>query len=142
MLGQVFQYIGLTDAVAEFMLGLPLGKYSMYAIVCILYIILGCFFDSFSMLVLTLPFVTPIMKNMGFDLVWFGIAYVVLAEIGLVTPPFGLGLFVLKGVVPKYEITYIFAGTIPFLVPVCILLVLLVLFPDLVLWLPNLLYSK
>jgi tripartite ATP-independent transporter DctM subunit len=142
MLGQVFQYIGLTDAVAEFMLGLPLGKYSMYAIVCILYIILGCFFDSFSMLVLTLPFVTPIMKNMGFDLVWFGIAYVVLAEIGLVTPPFGLGLFVLKGVVPKYEITYIFAGTIPFLVPVCILLVLLVLFPELVLWLPNLLYSR
>lgn len=142
MLGQVFQYIGLTDAVAQFMLGLPLGKYSIYAIICIMYIILGCFFDSFSMLILTLPFVTPIMKNLGFDLVWFGIAYVVLAEIGLVTPPFGLGLFVLKGVVPKYEITYIFAGTIPFLVPVCILLVLLVLFPELVLWLPNLLYSR
>jgi TRAP-type C4-dicarboxylate transport system permease large subunit len=65
-----------------------------------------------------------------------------LAEIGFVTPPFGLGLFVLKGVVPKYEITYIFAGTIPFLIPVCILLILLVLFPELVLWLPNLLYSK
>ena len=97
MLGQVFQYIGLTDAVAEFMLGLPLGKYSMYAIVCILYIILGCFFDSFSMLVLTLPFVTPIMKNMGFDLVWFGIAYVVLAEIGLVTPPFVSAFLSLKG---------------------------------------------
>jgi tripartite ATP-independent transporter DctM subunit len=142
MLGQVFQYIGLTDAVAQFMLGLPLGKYSIYAIICIMYIILGCFFDSFSMLILTIPFVTPIMKNLGFDLVWFGIAYVVLAEIGLVTPPFGLGLFVLKGVVPKYEITYIFAGTIPFLVPVCILLVLLVLFPELVLWLPNLLYSR
>jgi tripartite ATP-independent transporter DctM subunit len=142
MLGQVFQYIGLTEAVAEFMLGLPLGKYSIYAIICIMYIILGCFFDSFSMLVLTLPFVAPIMKNLGFDFVWFGIAYVVLAEIGLVTPPFGLNLFVLKGVVPKYEITYIFAGTVPFLIPTAILLVLLVLFPELVLWLPNLLYSK
>jgi C4-dicarboxylate transporter DctM subunit len=142
MLGQVFQYIGLTEAVAEFMLGLPLGKYSIYAIICIMYIILGCFFDSFSMLVLTLPFVAPIMKNLGFDFVWFGIAYVVLAEIGLVTPPFGLNLFVLKGVVPKYEITYIFAGTVPFLIPTAILLVLLVLFPELVLWLPNLLYSR
>jgi tripartite ATP-independent transporter DctM subunit len=142
MLGQVFQYIGLTEAVAEFMLGLPLGKYSIYAIICIMYIILGCFFDSFSMLVLTMPFVAPIMKNLGFDFIWFGIAYVVLAEIGLVTPPFGLNLFVLKGVVPKYEITYIFAGTVPFLIPTAILLVLLVLFPDLVLWLPNLLYSK
>jgi TRAP-type C4-dicarboxylate transport system permease large subunit len=67
---------------------------------------------------------------------------VVLAEIGLVTPPFGLNLFVLKGVVPQYEITYIFAGTVPFLIPTCILLVLMVLFPDLVLWLPNLIYAK
>jgi tripartite ATP-independent transporter DctM subunit len=142
MLGQVFQYTGLTEVVAEFMIGLSLGKYSIYLIVCILYIILGCFFDSFSMLVLTLPFITPILKNMGFDLVWFGVAYVVLAEIGLVTPPFGLGLFVLKGVVPKYEITYIFAGTLPFLIPVCILLTLLVIFPELVLWLPNFLYAR
>ena len=142
MLGQVFQYIGLTEAVAQFMLNLPLGKYSIYAIICIMYIILGCFFDSLSMLVLTMPFVTPIMKNLGFDFIWFGIAYVVLSEIGLVTPPFGLNLFVLKSVVPKYEITYIFAGTIPFLIPTGILLVLLVLFPELALWLPNLLYSR
>ena len=142
MLGQVFQYTGITESVAQFMLGLQLGPYAIYLIICIMYIILGCFFDSFSMLVLTLPFVTPIMKNMGFDLVWFGVAYVVLAEIGLVTPPFGLGLFVLKGVVPKYEITYIFAGTLPFMIPVCLLLVMLVIWPELVLWLPNLLYSR
>jgi len=142
MLGQVFQYIGLTEAFSAFMMGLPLGKYSIFAIICIMYIILGCFFDALSMLVLTLPFVAPIMKNLGFDFIWFGVAYVVLAEIGLVTPPFGLNLFVLKGFVPKYEITYIFMGTIPFLIPTCILLVLLVLFPELVLWLPTLLYSK
>jgi TRAP-type C4-dicarboxylate transport system permease large subunit len=94
------------------------------------------------MLVLTIPFVAPIIKNLGFDYIWFGVLYVVLAEIGLVTPPFGLNLFVLKGVVPEYEITTIFAGTIPFLIPTCILIVLLILFPDLVLWLPNLLYSR
>jgi len=142
MLGQVFQYIGLTEATATFMLGLDLGKYSMLALICILYLILGCFFDSVSMLVLTIPFVAPIIKNLGFDYIWFGVLYVVLAEIGLVTPPFGLNLFVLKGVVPEYEITTIFAGTIPFLIPTCILIVLLILFPDLVLWLPNLLYSR
>jgi tripartite ATP-independent transporter DctM subunit len=142
MLGQVFQYIGLTEATSAFMLNLDLGKYSILAIICIMYLILGCFFDSLSMLVLTLPFVAPIIKNLGFDYIWFGVLYVVLAEIGLVTPPFGLNLFVLKGVVPKYEITYIFAGTVPFLIPTCILLVLMIIFPDLVLWLPNLLYSK
>ncbi len=142
MLGQVFQYIGLTEATASFMLGLDLGKYTMLALICILYLILGCFFDSLSMLVLTIPFVAPIIKNLGFDFIWFGVLYVVLAEIGLVTPPFGLNLFVLKGVVPKYEITTIFAGTIPFLIPTCLLIVLMILFPDLVLWLPNLLYSR
>jgi TRAP-type C4-dicarboxylate transport system permease large subunit len=142
MLGQVFQYIGLTEATASFMTGLDVGKYTMLALVCVLYLVLGCFFDSLSMLVLTIPFVAPIIKSLGFDFIWFGVLYVVLAEIGLVTPPFGLNLFVLKGVVPKYEITYIFAGTVPFLVPTCILIVLMILFPDLVLWLPNLLYSR
>jgi tripartite ATP-independent transporter DctM subunit len=142
MLGQVFQYIGLTEATAAFMLGLDLGKYTMLTLICILYLILGCFFDSLSMLVLTIPFVAPIIKNLGFDFIWFGVLYVVLAEIGLVTPPFGLNLFVLKGVVPKYEITTIFAGTVPFLIPTCILIVLMIFFPDLVLWLPNLLYSR
>jgi TRAP-type C4-dicarboxylate transport system permease large subunit len=94
------------------------------------------------MLVLTLPFVAPIVKSLGFDFIWFGVLYVVLSEIGLVTPPFGLNLFVLKGVVPKYEITFIFEGTVPFLISTCILLVLMILFPNLVLWLPNLIYAK
>jgi TRAP-type C4-dicarboxylate transport system permease large subunit len=140
MLGQVFQYIGLTEATSAFMMSLPLGKYSILAIICIMYLILGCFFDSLSMLVLTLPFVAPIIKNLGFDFIWFGILYVVLAEIGLVTPPFGLNLFVLKGVVPKYEITTIFMGTLPFLIPTVILIILLILFPGLALWFPSVLY--
>jgi tripartite ATP-independent transporter DctM subunit len=142
MLGQVFQYIGLTETTAALMSHLDLNPYTVLAIICIMYIILGCFFDSLSMLVLTLPFVAPIIKNLGFDFIWFGVLYIVLAEIGLVTPPFGLNLFVLKGVVPKYEITYIFAGTAPFLIPTFILIVLMILFPNLVLWLPNLIYAK
>jgi len=140
MLGQVFQYIGLTEAFSAFMIGLPLGKYGIFAIICVMYIILGCFFDAISMLVLTLPFVAPIIQSLGFHFVWFGVVYVVLAEIGLVTPPFGLNLFVLKGVVPKYEITTIFYGALPFLIPTAILVVLLVVFPELVLWFPSVLY--
>ncbi len=73
-------------------------------------------------------------------MIWFGVTYVVLAEIGLVTPPYGLNLFVLKGMVPKYEITTIFWGTLPFLIPTLILVVLLVMFPELVLWFPSFLY--
>ncbi len=140
MLGQVFQYIGLTEAFSAFMLGLPFGKYGIFAVICVMYIVLGCFFDSISMLVLTLPFIAPIIQSLGFHFVWFGVVYVVLAEIGLVTPPFGLNLFVLKGVVPKYEITTIFWGALPFLIPTVILIVLLVAFPQLVLWFPSVLY--
>jgi tripartite ATP-independent transporter DctM subunit len=140
MLGQVFQYIGLTEAFSDFMMTLPLSKYSLFAVICVMYLFLGCFFDALSMLVLTLPFVAPIIKNLGFDVIWFGVTYVVLAEIGLVTPPYGLNLFVLKGVVPKYEITTIFLGTLPFLIPTLILVVLLVMFPELVLWFPRILY--
>ncbi len=142
MLGQVFQYIGLTEATAALMTNLDLNRYTVLMIICVLYIALGCFFDSLSMLVLTLPFVAPIIKSLGFDFIWFGVLYVVLTEIGLVTPPFGLNLFVLKGVVPKYEITFIFAGTTPFLIPTFLLIVLMILFPDLVLWFPNWIYAR
>jgi len=105
-----------------------------------MYLILGCFFDALSMLVLTLPFVAPIINDLGFDKIWFGVLYVVLAEIGLVTPPYGLNLFVLNGVVPEYEITTIFMGTLPFLLPAIILIALLAFFPQLVLWLPSVIY--
>jgi tripartite ATP-independent transporter DctM subunit len=140
MLGQVFQYIGLTEAFSEFMFNLPLGKHALLAVICIMYIVLGCFFDALSMLVLTLPFVAPIINDLGFDKIWFGVLYVVLAEIGLVTPPYGLNLFVLNGVVPGYEITTIFMGTLPLLIPTILLVLLVVFFPDIVLWLPGLLY--
>ena len=98
------------------------------------------FFDSFSMMVLTLPFVTPLIIELGFSLIWFGVVFVILAEIGLVTPPFGLNLFVLHGVVPKHDIMTIVIGILPFLFPMLLMVVLLTAFPQLVLWLPNILY--
>ena len=140
MLGQLFQFIGLTEVFADFMLGLPFGRYGILLIICIMYLLLGCFFDALSMLVLTLPFITPIINDLGFDKIWFGVLYVVLAEIGLVTPPYGLNLFVLNGVVPQYEITTIFRGTLPFLIPTLILVIIVALFPEVVLWLPRVLY--
>jgi tripartite ATP-independent transporter DctM subunit len=140
MLGQVFQFIGLTEAFSGFMMGLPFSKYTILLAICVMYIILGCFFDALSMLVLTLPFVAPIINDLGFDKIWFGVLYVVLAEIGLVTPPYGLNLFVLNGVVPEYEITTIFMGTLPFLIPAIVLIVMLSFFPQLVLWLPGVIY--
>lgn len=140
ILGQVFQYIGLIAAVEEFMFQLPFGKYGIMAVLCVMYLILGMFFESFCMMVLTLPFVTPIVTELGFNLIWFGILFVVLTEIGLVTPPFGLNLFVLRSVVPQYDMMVIARGALPFLVPTLLMVALLIAFPQLALWLPRVLY--
>ena len=140
LLAFVFQASGLTETFSSFILNLPFGKYGTVFIICIMYLILGMFFDSLSMMLLTLPFVMPAMTNLGFDPIWWGVVYVILAEIGLVTPPFGLNLFTIHGVLPKYSILQIAAGTLPFLIPMILIIILLVIYPGIALWLPKLLY--
>ncbi len=140
VLGQVFQYLGITDAAAVFFLSLPGGKYGILAFIYIMYLILGCFFDSFTMMVLTLPFISPVISNLGFSSIWFGVVFVVLAEIGMLTPPFGLNLFVLHGVVPQHDIMRIVRSALPFFIPFILLILLLTFLPELILWLPGILY--
>lgn len=137
VLGQVFQYLGLTERFSSFMMNLPVGKYGVLIIIYIMYLVLGCLFDSISMLVLTLPFVGPLMVNLGFDLVWFGIIYVLLAEIGFITPPFGLNLFVLNSVLPEVSIIDIVKGCLPLLISFLVAIVIFTVFPQVVLWLPG-----
>lgn len=140
LLSFIFQSMGLTDIFAGMMLDLPLGKYGILFVICIMYLVLGMFFDSLSMMVLTLPFVMPIIKTLGFDPVWWGVTYVILAEIGLVTPPFGLNLFTINSVLPQYSIMEIAIGTLPFLIPMLLVIVILIFFPALALWLPGVMY--
>jgi TRAP-type C4-dicarboxylate transport system permease large subunit len=140
VLSIVFQYIGVTESFGAFMLGLPFGKFGIWAVICVMYLILGMFFDAFAMLFLTLPFITPLVASLGFDPIWFGVVYVVLVEIGLVTPPFGLNLFTLHSVVPHHGIMTIAIGALPYLIPALLTIVLLTAFPQLVLWLPSVLY--
>ena len=140
VLAKVFQYIGLTGWLAESIGGLEIGKYGLFALICVMYLILGMFLPSIAMLLLTMPFMTPIILGMGFDLIWFGVLYVVLAEIGLISPPFGLNLFVLHGVIPQYDIMDIVRGVIPFIIPLLLMLIILTVFPQLVMWFPNFLY--
>jgi len=140
VLGILFAQIGLTSTFAAFMGGLPFGKYGIWAILCVMYLFLGMFFDTISMLLLTLPFVSPLIADLGFNPIWFGVTYVVLGEIGIVTPPFGLNLFVLHSIVPKHDIITIALGALPFIFPALLMVVILTAFPDLVLWLPRLIY--
>jgi len=140
MLGHVFKFTGLTGAFSEWVMGLGWGTYGVLALIYIMYIVMGMFVDAISMMVLTIPFIVPVISLLGLDLIWWGVTYVVLAEVGLVTPPFGLNLFALRGTVPKYSIETIAVGVLPFLIPTLVTVVLLTAFPKLVLWLPQILY--
>ena len=140
VLGQIFQYTGIVDDFSELLLSIPGGKYATLAAIYVLYILLGDFFDSLSMMVLTLPFISPVIADLGYSPIWFGVVYVVVAEIGLLTPPLGLNLFVLHSVVPEHSVLTIMRSTLPFMIPLGLLIVILTIFPEIVLWLPNLLY--
>ncbi len=139
VMSQVFQYVGLTAYIGEFFLGLPFGRYGILAVLYVMYLVLGCFVASTTMLILTAPFIGSILGGLSFSLLWFAIVFVIVAEIGMVTPPYGMNLFVLKVVVPEQGIMTIAIGCLPFILAGLLVVVILVAFPQLALWLPGIL---
>jgi tripartite ATP-independent transporter DctM subunit len=115
-------------------LGLP-GTAVLAAMV-ILYLVLGCFLESVSMILITVPVVLPLVTSLGYSGVWFGIFVTVLAEAGLITPPVGLNVFVIRSQIPELPLGTIFRGAMNFLAADAVLLVLLIAFPPIALWLP------
>ncbi|MFC1971566.1 TRAP transporter large permease [Chloroflexota bacterium] len=137
MLSQALFYYNVAPELARFVDRLGLTPTEILLAVTVLYLIMGMFFDAIPMKLLTLPFVYPILVAAGFDLVWFGIYLVVLIEIGLLTPPVGLNLYILGGVT-KEPLGLIIKGAAPFLIPMFVMLIMLVFFPQLAMWLPSL----
>ncbi len=128
---------GLPEALQDLVTGAGLAPMAVMAMILLIYVALGCVFESLSMLLLTVPIFFPLVIGLGFDPVWFGIVVVVVTEISLITPPVGLNVFVLKGVVGNVSTATIFRGVTPFWVVDILRLALLVLVPSLVLFLPN-----
>jgi tripartite ATP-independent transporter DctM subunit len=114
-----------------------LGPYSTLLLILVGYIILGMFFDGLAMLVVTLPVVYPIVTGLGFDPIWFGVIAVIVIEMGLITPPVGINVFVVKGVAANVPMSTIFRGVLPFWFAMAICLGLLVMFPEIALYLPG-----
>jgi C4-dicarboxylate transporter DctM subunit len=128
---------GLPEALKAAVTSLGVQPMIVMLLILGIYIILGCVFESLSMLLLTVPIFFPLVKSLGFDPVWFGIIVVVVTEISLITPPVGLNVFVLKGVVGDVSTGTIFRGVTPFWVVDILRLALLLFVPALVLFLPN-----
>ena len=128
---------GLPEALLDLVTGNDLSPWMVMAIIIAIYIALGCVFESLSMLLLTVPIFFPLVTSLGFDPVWFGIIVVVVTEISLITPPVGLNVFVLKGVVGDVSTGTIFRGVTPFWIMDILRLALLLAIPALALYLPS-----
>jgi C4-dicarboxylate transporter, DctM subunit len=136
----IFSYavetIGISQAFSRWLLHLDLNPYAFLAAVVVMYVILGCLIDSVGMIVLTVPLLTPALSGMGFDLIWFGVLLVVLVELGQITPPFGINLFIIDGISGR-GVAEVVRGVLPFHAIVLLLVVLIILFPSLATWLPS-----
>jgi C4-dicarboxylate transporter DctM subunit len=108
----------------------------IFAFLCAMYLMLGCFMDAISLMLLTLPVVYPVMMALGYDPVWFGVVLVILLEIGLITPPVGMNLFVIQGLA-KSPLGTVAIGALPYVVMMLLAVLLIALYPGLALWLPS-----
>lgn len=116
---------------------LPIGEVGVLLIIIAVYIFLGMFLESIAMLVLTIPVVIPIAIGMNWDLIWFGVIVVVVLEMGMISPPVGINVFVVKSIAPDVPMSTIFRGIWPFWLAMALMLVLLILFPQIALFLPE-----
>jgi tripartite ATP-independent transporter DctM subunit len=123
--------------VTEFLTSLGLGSYGVLAVIMVMYLVLGCLMDAMAMIILTVPIIFPVVTQLGFDPIWFGVIIVMTVELGLIHPPVGMNVFVIKSVVKDVSFATIFKGVIPFVLTDLVRLVILIAFPILALWLPS-----
>ena len=127
---------GVGDNITAWVVNLKLGKIEFYFAMFILYTILGCLVESVGMIVFTVPLLLPILPQFGIDPIWFGVMLVVFIEIGQISPPIGINLYVVQAIW-NGKLSDVVMGTIPFHILMIVLLVLLVISPEIALWLPS-----
>lgn len=125
-------------ALAGIVTDLQVNRYFILMLILFVYIILGCIMESLAMVTLTVPIFFPIIMEMGFDPIWFGVILVIMVELALITPPVGLNVFIIKGIAKDVPLQTIYWGILPFLIANIILIILLIIFPQIALFLPNL----
>jgi len=137
ILSTALTYSGASRTISEWVLGLGLSKWEFFAVLVVLYLILGCFIDGISMIYMTLPVLLPLIKAFGFDLIWFGIVLTVLIEMGQITPPVGLNLFTIHAISGGASFSEVVKGSAPYVLLMLMFIVLLAVVPDIALWLPT-----
>jgi TRAP-type C4-dicarboxylate transport system permease large subunit len=123
--------------VTEFITGLGLSPTGALVVIMLMYLVLGCLMDAMAMVILTVPIIFPAVTALGFDPVWFGVIIVMTVELGLIHPPVGMNVFVIKTVVEDVTFGEIFKGVLPFVATDILRLAVLIAFPAIALWLPG-----
>jgi tripartite ATP-independent transporter DctM subunit len=134
-------FVGLPRILAEWIGGMQLSPFMLIASLACFYIILGCFMDGISSIVLTMAVIEPIVREAGFDMIWFGVFVVMLGEMALITPPIGFNLFLLQGMTGK-DLGFIAKSTAPMFIMMILALILISLFPEIALWLPRTMVAR
>jgi len=126
-----------TQALGELILKLPVGKWGIIILINILLLMLGCFIPPAAVILMVAPLLIPVIKGLGFDPIWFAVIMTVNLEIGLVTPPVGLNLYIVKNIAPDVPLSHVLLGVFPFLIIEGIVIACVSIWPGLALWLPN-----
>jgi tripartite ATP-independent transporter DctM subunit len=135
---QILAYVGATQAMAHFVLSLPVHPLVVMGIMQVVLLILGCFMDSAAIILLTMPIFVPAIISLGFDPVWFGAIAVLNIEVGLITPPFGVALYTMKAVAPpKYTMGDVISSVVPFIALQVLAIGICMMIPSIVMWLPG-----
>lgn len=131
----------LPSKLAGFITEMNVPPYAVIAIILVVFLALGCIMDSMAMVLLTIPIFFPIITALGFDPVWFGVLMVMIMEQGLMTPPVGMNVYIIAGVAKDIPMMNIFKGVTPFVIALFVAAIIVIIFPQTALWLPNLLYG-
>ena len=133
----VLSAIGLSREITNLITALKLSPLETMIAIVIFYLVLGCFMETMAMMITTVPIIVPIIIAMGYDPVWFGIIIIILVEIAMITPPVGVNLYIVQGIRREGSLNQVIIGALPFVITMLVMITILIAFPDLAMWLPN-----
>ena len=133
----VLSAIGLSREITNLITALKLSPLETMIAIVIFYLVLGCFMETMAMMITTVPIIVPIIIAMGYDPVWFGIIIIILVEIAMITPPVGVNLYIVQGIRREGSLNQVIIGALPFVITMLVMFTILIAFPDLAMWLPN-----
>jgi C4-dicarboxylate transporter, DctM subunit len=138
----VMSYLHISQSAAQWIVGMHLSRWFLLTMILLLVVVLGFFLPPVSIILMTAPLILPPLRAAGFDLIWFGVVMTIVMEMGLIHPPVGLNIFVIRSVAPDISLRDIVLGVLPFVGLMTLAVVVLCLAPTIAMWLPNLIVSN